>query len=80
MSKPPPVRPSWLLDEPPGVFLRPDGRWRWLVWIEHGGMRYGLDGYGWHVWGHRRALTKARHELDRYRRKLDREAAVETVR
>jgi hypothetical protein len=47
------------------------GRRRWLVYIRHGVIQYGPDGYGWHVVGTReRAEAKARLYLARYRERM----------
>lgn len=56
---------------PPEVVVERRGRWVHLVYIRTrtvGGlaMRYGPDGYGWHVFGRRRAERKARRVLRRY--------------
>lgn len=42
------------------------GRWTYLVWVADGMMSWGPDGYGWLVFGRRRAHRKAARVLRRY--------------
>lgn len=69
----------WMKDEPVAVVQRL-GRWRHLVYIAHGPMRYGPDNYGWHCWGRTWAEAKARRELARYQAQLARRAERWIVR
>lgn len=55
--------------EPAGTFL---GRPRWRVYVAHGLLSWGPDGYGWFVTGSRaKAEAKARRVLERYLRQHD---------
>jgi hypothetical protein len=63
----------------PEVVIQQAGRWTWRVYIRHGIIQYGPDGYGWHVFGQQRAERKARRELDRYLERQRRSAAVHVV-
>lgn len=49
--------------------IRQVGRWTYRVSIHDGCLVYGPDGYGWRVWGRRRAERKARRELAQYLRR-----------
>lgn len=53
------------------VKIRRLGRWRWLVYVTDGVLPHGPDGYGWYVWGRRRAEQKAQRVLRRYLRNRD---------
>jgi len=53
---------SWeeVANEPPRAVVQRIGQWTYLVRIDHGLLTYGPGGYGWHVWGRRRAYRKAK--------------------
>jgi hypothetical protein len=53
---------------PPHAVVERVGRWTYIVAVEHGMCRWGLDGYGWFVIGRKRAERKARKVLARYHR------------
>lgn len=65
--------------EPPEAKVERLGRWWYRVYVTHGLMQYGPAGYGWHVFGERRALTKARRVLRKYIEREQRSADVRTV-
>ncbi len=63
-------------DDEPYAVAEQKGRWSWRVYVLHGISRWGLDGYGWTVWGSRsRAEKQARRRLAEYVREQEREAA-----
>lgn len=60
--------------------VRKVGRWTYRVAITHGILQWGgWEGYGWHVWGRRRADRKATRELAAYLRQRARHADVHTI-
>ncbi len=75
-----PPKPLIDPDEPPTARVTRVGRWRYRIEINHGGLAYGPDGYGWHRLGHGRAMRKANRELARYLRREEREANAITIK
>jgi hypothetical protein len=67
-----------LPDEAPYAQITQKGRWTWLVSIHHDLMVYGPDGYGWTVFGRKRAERLAHRQLARYLQRERRPA--ETIR
>jgi hypothetical protein len=59
--------------------IRQIGRWTYLVYVRHGICTYGLGGYGWRVFGRKRAARKARRALADYVRREQRSAQEPTV-
>ena len=53
---------------PPRAVVERTGRWTYCVAVELDMTRWGLDGYGWVVFGRKRAERKARKVLARYHR------------
>lgn len=64
---------------PPQAEVRRVGRWTYHVQVVDGLTTWGPDGYGWHVLGRRRALSKARRVLARYLRNEARRADLTVV-
>ena len=64
-------RTAWNPDGAPEAVIERRGRWWHLVYVDHGLMRWGPDGYGWHVLGAKRAERKARRVLASYLRQLE---------
>jgi hypothetical protein len=66
-------------DSPPEAKVERLGRWSFLVYVTHGLSQWGPDGYGWRVFGERRAHAKARRVLRKYVDNEARKADVQTV-
>lgn len=68
--------------DPHAVVLQ-TGRWTYRVYVADGISQWGPDGYGWIVWGRRRAERKGRKVLARYLReqaeRVERRAAAAIV-
>ncbi len=64
-----PQPPSNYLDmcDPEALVTR-IGRWSYEIYVIHGAMAIGPNGYPWHRFGRARAERKARRELARYKR------------
>lgn len=56
------------VDDTPQAEVQRIGRFTYHVYVISGVMRWGPDGYGWHVWGAKRAERKAARVLAAYKR------------
>lgn len=57
-----------ILAAAPHAVVLQTGRWTYRVYVADGISQWGRDGYGWTVWGRRRAERKGRKVLARYLR------------
>lgn len=75
-------RPTITIDPAVGPYaeVRQVGRWRHVVAVHDGLLLFAPDGYGWVVFGRRRAERLAARQLARYVRRQGRKAAVSVVR
>jgi hypothetical protein len=78
---PPAQQGTWqdLYASPPEAKVERHGRWWFRVYVSHGLMQWGPGGYGWLVFGERRAYAKARRVLRKYNDREARPADVRTV-
>jgi len=78
---PPPLPAGWLDRDLKLIeaVITQHGRWSWRVYIRHGISISAPGGYGWIVFGRRRAERKAARELARYVQERQRKATTHVV-